>query len=538
MSIVVGDSINMSEPNTPTREGELVGSVDEIYNIPTPRIGQIVYVADKETNYIIRSLKAKTINGVKVPNAQVDQFEVYDLKPVKEEALSINDLQTRNSEDEVIVYGHSLENTTPNPVLKIPAANAKEAGVMTPADKALLNRAVLSYDVLPDSDSVNVACENAKSESTGMYPTFEIPAATEESAGVMTAQMYAKLMNAESSSFVKWDQESNMNNFKTAGDPIYICGERLNGADNLPIQSCQIGASFAGWLRVIDSSLMVEGSAPTKICITQILQISDRLGADGNTYYRTYTQNNGKTEDGSGSWSVWHRTQKTREGYIYTNLAQVDLNGTLSQVQGVTGIDNITESGMYSGIYTDDHTFEKPTFVETFLMIVINDETASSKNEQPRTVSQLMYAVNAVTNMCSVKKRVRVDPIGYTGTWGAWEEINVATPVIDLTNSVKIYGLPFCKKYKLIKEGGTYKASFSAGDNIRFDENGKIWNHITGWRGSNDDRLTAIIKLINNCCVIDVYCADSTYTGGLGYRRYITDSTFTAACVTAGTSML
>lgn len=55
-------------------------------------------------------------------------------------------------------------------------------------DKKTLNRAVLSFDVLPDRDSVDIACENAETELTGVHPTFEIPAATTETAGVMSAE--------------------------------------------------------------------------------------------------------------------------------------------------------------------------------------------------------------------------------------------------------------------------------------------------------------------------------------------------------------
>lgn len=69
----------------------------------------------------------------------------------------------------------------------LPAATTENAGVMSAEDKALLNRAVLSFDVLPDRDSVDVACENAETESTGVYPTFEIPAATTKNAGVLSA---------------------------------------------------------------------------------------------------------------------------------------------------------------------------------------------------------------------------------------------------------------------------------------------------------------------------------------------------------------
>lgn len=59
----------------PTRAGEAVNSVGEIYDIPAPRVGMIVYDKSTGINYIVRSLKAKAIDGVLVDNAQVDGFE-------------------------------------------------------------------------------------------------------------------------------------------------------------------------------------------------------------------------------------------------------------------------------------------------------------------------------------------------------------------------------------------------------------------------------------------------------------------------------
>ena len=59
----------------PTRAGEVVNSIDEIYDIPAPRVGMIVYDRSTGLNYIVRSLKAKVIDGVQVDNAQVDKYE-------------------------------------------------------------------------------------------------------------------------------------------------------------------------------------------------------------------------------------------------------------------------------------------------------------------------------------------------------------------------------------------------------------------------------------------------------------------------------
>lgn len=72
--------------NVPTRAGEVVNSVGEIYDIPAPRVGMIVYDKSTGINYIVRSLKAKVIDGVRVDNAQVDEYEELEGR-TKEEFL-------------------------------------------------------------------------------------------------------------------------------------------------------------------------------------------------------------------------------------------------------------------------------------------------------------------------------------------------------------------------------------------------------------------------------------------------------------------
>ena len=76
--IIVSEALQMSETNTPTRAGELVQNVAEIYNIVNPRVGMVVYVAEEEKNYIITELKAVEIGGVNVPDAAVKSYELLD----------------------------------------------------------------------------------------------------------------------------------------------------------------------------------------------------------------------------------------------------------------------------------------------------------------------------------------------------------------------------------------------------------------------------------------------------------------------------
>lgn len=74
--IVAGGRLVFSDVNTPTRVGELINTLSEIYDIPTPRVGMRVYVRDEEKEYIIRSLKSKVVGGITVPDAAVDEYEL------------------------------------------------------------------------------------------------------------------------------------------------------------------------------------------------------------------------------------------------------------------------------------------------------------------------------------------------------------------------------------------------------------------------------------------------------------------------------
>lgn len=76
--IIVSGALQMSETNTPTRAGELVQNVAEIYDIVNPRVGMVVYVAAEGKNYVITQLKEAEIGGVMVPNAAVKSYELLD----------------------------------------------------------------------------------------------------------------------------------------------------------------------------------------------------------------------------------------------------------------------------------------------------------------------------------------------------------------------------------------------------------------------------------------------------------------------------
>lgn len=76
--IRVSETLLFTEPNCPTRAGEIVNTLSEIYDIPMPRLGMSVYVNDEKRTYTIIGLKSKTIGGIVVPNAQVSEYEVLN----------------------------------------------------------------------------------------------------------------------------------------------------------------------------------------------------------------------------------------------------------------------------------------------------------------------------------------------------------------------------------------------------------------------------------------------------------------------------
>lgn len=74
-----------SDPNCPTRVGEIINTISEIYDIPNPSEGMQVYVRDEKKTYTITGLKEAVIGGERVPDAKVDTFEA-----VKSQVEEIN----------------------------------------------------------------------------------------------------------------------------------------------------------------------------------------------------------------------------------------------------------------------------------------------------------------------------------------------------------------------------------------------------------------------------------------------------------------
>lgn len=274
---------------------------------------------------------------------------------------------------------------------------------------------------------------------------------------------------------VTWNANSNMNDFKTPG--VYdIYGERTVDTDNLPISNTGGGHSIAARLTVVASTLQ---PANNEICVTQFLQLSNRVGGDGASYVRTYNKNN----NGMHGWSPWQKQMGMVETYMNGDNYGFGFGKESDGIDSGVGLYYFIDNGIYSGIYVDDKYIlgqsNTPSFIETFVLVVINDYAASGQAGLPRHITQLKYAVDAITGQSTVKKRVGTGDD--TISWSDWEDIGGGGPQeVDVTDSIKTSGLPTLVSQKLVKEGITYVVNFSNDDlkksKIILDVNNKLSN--------------------------------------------------------------
>lgn len=334
---------------------------------------------------------------------------------------------------------------------------------------------------------------------------------------------------------VTWNSDSNMNNFKEAG--VYeIYGERTRQDDNLPILNASPGHSIAARLTVVASTLQPD---KVEICVTQFLQLSNRIGGEGATYVRTYNENN----NGLNGWSSWQKLQGIREGYIFTDTVQVNPDGGVQQIEGVTGLNNMVDNGIYSGIYTDDPTFQAPTFIDTFTLIVINNYAVAGKDERlKRTISQLKYAVDAITNQASVKKRTKTD--GDTA-WGDWTDIGGGgSQEVDVTDAVKSYGLPTLVQQGLVNSNTLYTAIIEGSANLpTLDVNDKIKTFLLESHNGSALRFKFYLEKIkmnnnNNYFIYDIKCYASDSNEDWQYYHFVVNSDLSKVSVSENTVIL
>lgn len=81
-SIVTSGGMRPSSADTPGDTRGRINLLADIYDIPMPYVGMIVYCLEDDCYYKITKLKAKSIGPVKVEDALVDKYEKYDLKDI------------------------------------------------------------------------------------------------------------------------------------------------------------------------------------------------------------------------------------------------------------------------------------------------------------------------------------------------------------------------------------------------------------------------------------------------------------------------
>ena len=202
----------------------------------------------------------------------------------------------------------------------------------------------------------------------GNYPMtpLEIPLATLQKPGLMSAEDKTKLNKTKPVEEVTWTAQNHMNGYTEFGE-FHIKGERTNANDGLPILNAASGHTIDAELTVLDSSLPTEGTK-NDVCVTQILRLSNRTGGDGHIFIRT-GQATTKSQLASAYSTYWGQWEKLMGIYEKNAVTSVD------------ELDACTTNGMYSGIFarTNRTALGGIQFYpgDTFLMITANGYAAT-----------------------------------------------------------------------------------------------------------------------------------------------------------------
>lgn len=100
--VIINGALVFSKVDCPTRTGELVDRVEDIYLIQNARTGMLVYAKETGETYIIKKLKEAVIDGVVVENAAVAEFEIF-----KDEAVMKQYVLDAIDDDKY--YAHEIE---------------------------------------------------------------------------------------------------------------------------------------------------------------------------------------------------------------------------------------------------------------------------------------------------------------------------------------------------------------------------------------------------------------------------------------------
>ena len=186
---------------------------------------------------------------------------------------------------------------------------------------------------------------------------------------------------------INWQDDSDINDYVKEG--IYnIKGKKTRQDDNLPIiNTGDINARLT----------VIATESDNNIVITQVLNLNNNAGGEGNVYIRSYQ---------NGQWKVW--------GKLQTNVEV----GVVNQEQ----LDALVDNGIYSGILS--------TTGETFVIICINNY-AIAQQVGIQHISHLKYSLVAVTGEVKIEKRTR-DAYGF---WADWTDISNLAVDNEVTNT-------------------------------------------------------------------------------------------------------
>jgi hypothetical protein len=81
-TIVTSGGMRPSSADTPGDTRGRINLLADIYDIPMPYVGMIVYCLEDDCYYKITKLKPKKVGPVSVPDSLVDKYEKYDLKDI------------------------------------------------------------------------------------------------------------------------------------------------------------------------------------------------------------------------------------------------------------------------------------------------------------------------------------------------------------------------------------------------------------------------------------------------------------------------
>ena len=369
--LIIGGPLLFSEPDCPTREGEVVNTLEDIYNIPSPRVGMRVFVKDTKKSYIVTKLKEEEINGVSVPNAKVDEYE--DSQPDvagMNDAIQANATAIKNEKERAVFEETALGNRIQNVYNGIATLNTtiinynQRYGINKPVTKQEVIKGLLDKYTADKGTIVTYYAEDGWHTIQYKLKNYNPTEGVKESNWVEIGG-YIKTINIS---------ESSLNDYTDNGE-YHITGERINSEDGLPILNMY--GYIEGTLKVI--------TEPNTNTSTQILTLLNVGGGDGNIYTRTRQDN---------TWGTW--------GKLQTNVEV----GLINQQQ----MDALIDNGICSGILS--------TTGETFVLVVINNYAIATQAGYGGYISHLKYSVG-LDGVVKIETRRR----DAFGSWTDWQSI-------------------------------------------------------------------------------------------------------------------